>query len=65
MCEVRLQISEGMSGVLLEAMSLGVPVLARNNAGNATIIEHGRTGLLFGTPGEFVVLARALVEGEQ
>lgn len=31
-------------------MDLGVPVIARRNAGNSEIIEHLKTGLLFDTP---------------
>jgi glycosyltransferase involved in cell wall biosynthesis len=29
-----------MSGAILEAMALGVPVLARNNPGNAAVVRH-------------------------
>jgi len=30
-------------------MALGTPVLARNNAGNAAIIQDGETGYLYDT----------------
>ncbi|NXI14536.1 GL1D1 protein, partial [Irena cyanogastra] len=53
--------SEGMSAAILEAMDLEIPVLARNIAGNAAIIKHKETGLLFSTPQEFVVLAKSLM----
>jgi len=46
---VNSSISEGMSNSLLEAMAAGVPVLARDNAGNRAVVDHGRTGLLFAT----------------
>lgn len=53
--------SEGMCGVILEAMALGTPVFARDNAGNAGLVEHGTTGLRFATPEGFLTLARASV----
>ncbi|NXX36605.1 GL1D1 protein, partial [Nicator chloris] len=53
--------SEGMSAAILEAMDLEVPVLARNIPGNAAIIKHQETGLLFSTPQEFVALSKSLM----
>ena len=47
-------LSEGMSSILLEAMAIGVPILARNIAGNQAIIHDNETGLLFSTLDEFV-----------
>ncbi|XP_054449915.1 glycosyltransferase 1 domain-containing protein 1 [Pteronotus mesoamericanus] len=58
---VNSSVSEGMSAAILEAMELGVPVLARNIPGNAAVVRHGDTGLLFSDPQEFVQLARRLV----
>ncbi|MBI1755993.1 MAG: glycosyltransferase family 4 protein [Fimbriimonas ginsengisoli] len=43
----------------LEAMSLGVPVVASRRGGLAEIIEHERTGLLF-EPGDAGALAAAI-----
>lgn len=40
-------ISEGQSTALLEAMSLKKPVIARENVGNSSIIQHGNNGLVF------------------
>ncbi|ANC76970.1 hypothetical protein ABE65_009210 [Fictibacillus phosphorivorans] len=40
-------ISEGQPTALLEAMSFRKPVIARENVGNASIIQHGMNGLLF------------------
>ncbi len=54
-------LSEGMSGALLEAMSLGCAVLASDIEGNRALIEHGRTGLLFEDETSFFEGAAALV----
>jgi glycosyltransferase involved in cell wall biosynthesis len=51
---INTSINEGMCLAILEAMTLGVPVLARRNTGNTSIIKHGKTGLLFDTPDEAV-----------
>ncbi|NXQ38646.1 GL1D1 protein, partial [Catharus fuscescens] len=58
---VNSSISEGMSAAILEAMDLDIPVLARNIPGNAAIIKHQETGLLFSTPQEFVALSKSLL----
>ncbi|NWS51376.1 GL1D1 protein, partial [Chunga burmeisteri] len=58
---VNSSISEGMSAAILEAMDLDTPVLARNIPGNAAIIKHKETGLLFSNPQEFVVLSKSLM----
>ncbi|OIJ19004.1 hypothetical protein BKP45_14875 [Anaerobacillus alkalidiazotrophicus] len=44
---INSSFSEGQSSALLEAMFLKKPVVARNNGGNKSIIDHGRTGFLF------------------
>ncbi|XP_060049278.1 glycosyltransferase 1 domain-containing protein 1 isoform X2 [Erinaceus europaeus] len=44
-----------------EAMNLEVPVLARNITGNAALVTHGVTGLLFSNPQEFIQQAKRLV----
>src|SRR5690606_9842259 len=38
---------EGMSNVLMEAMSLGCPVVASAVGGNPELVEDGASGLLF------------------
>ncbi|XP_043924277.1 glycosyltransferase 1 domain-containing protein 1 isoform X2 [Protopterus annectens] len=58
---VNSSISEGMSATILEAMDLEVPVLARNIPGNAAIVKHGETGLLYSDPQEFVKLSKRLM----
>jgi glycosyltransferase involved in cell wall biosynthesis len=40
-------ISEGLANSLLEAATLGIPILARDNPGNAALVRHDINGLLF------------------
>ncbi|KAM4827227.1 glycosyltransferase 1 domain-containing protein 1 [Thomomys bottae] len=58
---VNSSVSEGMSAAILEAMDLEVPVLARDIPGNAAVVGHEVTGLLFSDPQEFVQLAKRLL----
>jgi glycosyltransferase involved in cell wall biosynthesis len=51
---INTSVNEGMCLAVLEAMTLGVPVLARRNTGNTSIIKHGKTGMIFDTPDEAV-----------
>ncbi|XP_061586744.1 glycosyltransferase 1 domain-containing protein 1 [Cololabis saira] len=51
---VNSSVSEGMSAAILEAMDLSVPVLARNIPGNAALVRHEVTGLLYSSPQEFL-----------
>ena len=53
-------LSEGMPMALLEAMGMGVPILASNLEGIASVVEHGRHGLLI-PAGEVKSLSLALV----
>jgi len=51
--------AEGASCALLEAMAVGGGVVvARRIEGNAALIRHGETGLLFDTPGEALSCCR-------
>jgi glycosyltransferase involved in cell wall biosynthesis len=59
---VSASLSEGMSSSLLEAMSLGTPVLASNIEGNKAIIEDGVDGLLFDSETEFIKQMEKLIE---
>lgn len=51
---------EGLPVVLIEAMAVGLPVVAPSVAGIPELVEPEKTGLLFPT-GDFQALARALV----
>jgi glycosyltransferase involved in cell wall biosynthesis len=44
---VLASFTEGHPKVLLEAMACGVPVVASDCPGNRSLVENGRTGLLF------------------
>jgi glycosyltransferase involved in cell wall biosynthesis len=52
----------GMSNAVLEAMSLGVAVLASNIEGNRSVIADGEDGLLYGSEAEFAARAERLIE---
>jgi glycosyltransferase involved in cell wall biosynthesis len=54
-------LSECSPNAVLEAMDLGCPVLVRDIPGNTCLVEHERTGLVFGTPGDFEAQARRLI----
>jgi L-malate glycosyltransferase len=59
---VSTSFSEGMSSSILEAMSLGVPVLASKIEGNKAIIEDGVDGLLFDSETDFIQQMERLIE---
>ncbi|OIJ13034.1 hypothetical protein BKP37_10955 [Anaerobacillus alkalilacustris] len=58
---INSSFSEGQSSALLEAMFFKKPVVARNNGGNKSIIDHGRTGFLFATLQQFYNQIKELV----
>ena len=48
-CTIGILLSpggEGISNVILEYMSLGLPVIATDLGGNREIVQHGLTGVL-------------------
>ncbi|KAB5567890.1 hypothetical protein PHYPO_G00238000 [Pangasianodon hypophthalmus] len=62
---VNSSVSEGMSAAILEAMDLNAPVLARDIPGNAAIVQHEHSGLLYSSPEEFVLLSKRLLSDEE
>ena len=52
---------EGLPVVLMEALALGVPVVAPCVAGIPELVEHGVSGLTF-PPGDWATLARMLAQ---
>jgi glycosyltransferase involved in cell wall biosynthesis len=43
---VQPSLTEGLSNVILEAMAVGIPVVATSVGGNPELVEDGRTGFL-------------------
>ncbi|GAA6220844.1 glycosyltransferase 1 domain-containing protein 1 isoform X1 [Lates japonicus] len=62
---VNSSVSEGMSAAILEAMDLGIPVLARDIPGNAAVVQHELTGLLYSSPQEFVDQSQRLLSDHE
>ncbi|AMV73295.1 GPMC system family 4 glycosyltransferase [Desulfuromonas carbonis] len=54
--------SEGLPNALLEAATLGVPILARAIPGNAAVVTPGINGLLYRDGAEFAAQLRRLLE---
>uniref|UniRef100_A0A831XKX1 Glycosyltransferase family 1 protein n=1 Tax=Geobacter metallireducens TaxID=28232 RepID=A0A831XKX1_GEOME len=54
----------GMANSVLEAMAFGRPVLAADIEGNRSIVQEGKTGLLYRDEGEFLEKARKLLRDE-
>ena len=50
---INTSISEGQSLAVMEAMSVGRPVIARGNEANKSIIRTGQTGFIYNTMDEF------------
>lgn len=57
-------MSEGLANSLLEAATLGIPILARNNPGNAALVSHDINGLLFDDDQECLRHAGRLLKKE-
>ncbi|WP_078554258.1 glycosyltransferase family 4 protein [Bacillus alkalicellulosilyticus] len=55
-------ISEGQTAVLLEAMSCRIPVIARKNSGNESIIRDGENGFLFADEAELEQKLRQVID---
>lgn len=61
---VNSSISEGLSNALLESMNLGTIVVARDIAGNRSLIRDGELGFLYHTPDDFLRIAKNIIEGK-
>ncbi len=57
-------ISEGMSNVILEAMNMGIPVLARKNQGNCKLIKNDINGFIFEDKEEFSLKLKILTNDD-
>lgn len=53
--------TEGLANALLEAATLGIPILASKIPGNAAVVRHNINGLLYSTEEEFVRYALDLL----
>ncbi|XP_019718400.1 glycosyltransferase 1 domain-containing protein 1 isoform X3 [Hippocampus comes] len=62
---VNSSVSEGMSAAILEAMDLGLPVVARDIPGNKAVVQHEVTGLLYSSPQEFVHQSQRLLSDHE
>jgi len=54
-------LSEGVSNALVEAVSLGRPVLASDIIGNRAVVQHGKNGLLYFGQEQFHTQALQLI----
>lgn len=57
--------AEGLANSLLEAATLGVPILAHEIPGNLAIVSHETNGLLYTTQPDFVKCALELLNPER
>jgi glycosyltransferase involved in cell wall biosynthesis len=58
---INTSLSEGQSLPLMEAMALGLPVIARKNEANLQLIQHKQTGWLYETMEEFQEVVHSIV----
>lgn len=58
---INTSLSEGQSLALMEAMALGLPVIARKNEANVQLIQHEQTGWLYETMEDFQEAIHAIV----
>jgi glycosyltransferase involved in cell wall biosynthesis len=57
---VNTSIEEGQPTAVCEAMAMGIPVIARNNPGNVSVVTHEKTGWVYDDPMEFVDIIQVL-----
>jgi len=58
---INSSICEGMSNVIMESLSTGIPVIARRNEGNSKLINDSYNGFLFEDKREFSFKLRILL----
>lgn len=58
-------ISEGQASSILEGMDHGLPVIVSGNAGNKSIVEHGKTGFVFNNSNQFLDYAEKIVNNNK
>jgi glycosyltransferase involved in cell wall biosynthesis len=51
---IQTSLWEGLPIAVIEAMAMGLPVIASNIIGNKDLVEHGKTGFLVNTYHEYV-----------
>lgn len=56
--------SEGFGLTTVEAMSVGLPVIAKNTFSLPEIVEHGKTGFIFNTLEELIKYMSIVIEDE-
>lgn len=57
--------TEGLANALLEAATIGIPILARNIPGNAAVVTHGCNGLLYNDETDFTRYVLQLLNREK
>ena len=57
--------AEGLANALLEAATIGIPILARNIHGNAAVVTHGSNGLLYNDEIDFYRYALQMLNREK
>jgi len=57
--------TEGLANSLLEASTLGVPILAHKIPGNIAVVQHETNGLLYTNQDEFVDYTIQLLNGKR
>jgi glycosyltransferase involved in cell wall biosynthesis len=57
--------TEGLANSLLEAATLGIPILAHKIPGNIAVVQHETNGLLYTSQEEFVDYSIQLLNGKR
>jgi glycosyltransferase involved in cell wall biosynthesis len=69
MCEADVVVNnsqtEGLANSLLEAATLGIPILAHKIPGNSAVVEHETNGLLYNSREDFLDYSTQLLDRER